>query len=55
MTFAANGKQPLDIGVCCLYFVHLRAYFYREKRESLDCPKKPVFLALPWMNIFEKK
>ena len=59
MTFAANGKQPLDIGVCCLYFVHLRAYFYREKRESKDCPKKLIFFSLavtlPWMNIFEKK
>lgn len=60
MTFAANGKQPLDIWRLLSLLRALKSVFLTRKTRIDRLSQKTDFffslaVTLPWMNIFEKK
>ena len=60
MTFAANGKQPLDIWRLLSLLRALKSVFLPRKTRIDRLSQKTYFffslaVKLPWMDIFEKK
>lgn len=60
MTFAANGKQPLDIWRLLSLLRALKSVFLPRKTRIDRLSQKTYFffslaVTLPWMDIFEKK
>ena len=59
MTFAVNGKQPLDIWRLLSLLRALKSVFLPRKTRIDRLSQKTDFFSLavtlPWMNIFEKK